>query len=204
MKKKIIVITALATSLVLAGGVAAFGFSKAGTDIVAKEGDNHEHEIYLRGDSVSLLGDYDGGSWFQYFEISDEDCIEVSSQEKYGLTSVKTYDNGDVNEGGTYYVGPDLSKNVFGKNNNIAEFSSEGYEEFVISFKVLERATFDEEESIIFGTCVGGDKGNHNIKANFEWTTTIDGYDYFEASFNCYSDYGGSITIQYVKLVFSC
>ena len=195
MKKKALCITTIIASI----GFAASVFVLAGKtpSTVLGVNDSRTHTVTFNHENVEV-GAYQEEHWRRPFTLSKADAIEGSDGEKYGLASVDYFEE----EGIGTFVFCDEGAVEFATDGAILTIASCDYESIFVTFALVDYATLDESKSVLSYTLNGV---YHNAK--FEAEETLDetyGGHHYSASVDTYSDFGKTLQVTEVKLVFSC
>ncbi len=195
MKKKILLLTTLAVAsitLVSAGVVSLFANEQYK---VTAGGDTNDYTIIFTAEDVYNVTP-DSGGWMTYFDLFKEDAIVVGSN-KYDIQSQEYVYDDNL---GTNVMG-DVDNVKIKSNNHIVEIESSQYEAIEIGFTLVERATIDLDKSVLQYQIDDNAPVYLKITDGGEYGT---GYHYYSFSFDLYSNYGSSLVVDSVKLVFSC
>lgn len=196
MNKKILTISLVAVAAITASVATALAFKKESfNNLYSVEAT--EQTIVFQGSDMTVKS-YDSSDYQTQLSFHKAEAFEASDGVKYDLDSF------DYNENDYRYrcglVGNENGYH-FKENNKIASFTSEGWEIFTVSFRVLKRANLDLSSSVIDFT-IGGVYDNSKFELYDSDSDEL--YNYYIASRDFYSDYGKTVTIDDVKIVINC
>ena len=195
-KKSKLLALSLVTSALCVGVTALL--ARGGSNLVSlrANGDEYTGEHTILYNSVTVDGAYDEGEWS--YCLSFDGQVQDSDG---NWNSLNSYDGIDYTSIMCTEGSVKFNETIEDKTYPIYIATSEGYEALVVSFHIIKKATFDCTKSVI-DYYVDGDYQ----KTNFYDTenSKISGYNLYQATFDCYSDYGKEIKVEKIKLVFSC
>lgn len=187
-KKLLLTITTLSTVAITLGGVVALSGKGFGSNLKEVEAEPRKYEVVFERQHLTI-GDYDTDYWNAFIlDFHIDDAITDAKGNKYDMDSYCCFFQGEN----------DLTQ--FSDPSSILTVSSTAWEEFHFEIAISNRATLDLDKSVINCTMNG-----KYFNEKFTYGTDISGgRDLYSAGHTFYSDYEKIITIDSIKLVFSC
>lgn len=179
-KKKVLLLTSIASVTLFSAAAILFSNNRA-ENLKADPVMGPTRTVVLDGTTLTA-GSYNSEEWTFPLSFHGDKVIG-------GLYDLDSVDGS--------FMGP--STTVFGTGGNIVNFTSAQWEVFMVDFFLESRAQVDMDKSVI-NMKINGTYNNSKIKLIDE------DEDYKWLQFKCdfYSNYGDSISIESLKLVFAC
>ena len=188
-KKLLLTITTLSTVALTIGVVVALSGKGFGSSLKEVEAEPLQHTVeFKKQHLVDPNPSYDTSDYCYYLDFHMDDAITDAKGNKYDMDSYYCY------------LMSDESASIFSDPDSIIKLTSAGFEDFHFEIAITNRATLDLDKSVI--NChMDGDYFNEK----FIYGTSISGgRDLYAAGHTFYPDWGKTITIDSIKLVFSC
>lgn len=177
--------------------LAVVGMNKGFENLKASKASKTHTVVFT--ESNSTAGSFDGDNWSYPLSFSASDVIDDADGNKYDVASTDLYNIGSGLYGTYLMCSEGLP--TFNTSGYIATFESEGWEFLNVEFRILKRASFDEDKSVISYE-VNGEYANE--KFAYERDDSDEKYAIYSAMIDCSPHYGKTVSVTEVKLVFSC
>lgn len=198
MKKKSIVLLAVAAASVIGVTGLTFSFGAPSMGLIAGTNEPKIHTISFTAGDVTP-GIHDDDYSLTPFTLHKDDAIEDADGTTYDIKSVPFDDE--------YFTGTFIAhfgSVTFGGDYIITIDSAEG-EEVDVQFALVKRAELDLSASFISYYVDVADDDHYHNSDHFRVSTDTDPvYTIYGAFMNTYSYYGHKIMVDEVKLVFTC